>query len=298
MKKALVLFLALLLIAGCAAGNEGTEQNKETATPATEETAGTDTTSQPTKTMTEFDGENIEVVTSASIVQPDFIQHYLPKGYTDSESKKAMFVIADPRYDSVTYDLANTAMKHLEENGIEVVARDLYTMRFNPVLMPADFYNAKDGFGETPEDVKTEQEYITRSDYIIFVYPNWHDSETAMLKGYKERVFAKQFAYEDTEDGLKGKLSGKGVYTIMNCGWLGGGRGSHGDGIIDKETWDKYMSAFKVFDDDTCGFWGTENLGRFVNDRTPSNTSADYANEIEALRTALKSHLDKVFFEK
>ena len=296
MKKLAVILLALLLAAGCAAQKPVEEEQTTPAPEAVEEKV--DTTSQPTKTMTEYDGENIEAVTSASIVQPDSIQHYLPKGYTDSESKKAMFVIADPRYDSVTYDLANTAMKHLEDNGIEVVARDLYTMRFNPVLMPQDFYNAKDGFGETPEDVKTEQDYVTQSDYIIFVYPNWHDAETAMVKGYKERVFAKQFAYEDTEDGLKGKLDGKGVYTIMNCGWLGGGRGYIGDGIIDTETWDKYMNAYKVFDDDTCGFWGTENLGRFMNDRTPSNTSENYASEIEELRTALKSHLDKVFLGK
>ena len=119
---------------------------------------------------------------------------------------------------------------------------------------------------------------MTKADYLIFVYPNWHDTPTAMAKGYMEKVFAKKFAYQDLPGGgLEGMLSGKGMYTIMNCGYLGGGRGWIGDGVgIEDEKWDRYMEAFKVFDDDTAAFWGVENLGRFVNDRTPANGSEQY----------------------
>ena len=55
---------------------------------------------------------------------------------------------------------------------------------------------------------------------------------------------------------------------------------------------------FKVLDDDTSAFWGTENYGRFVNDRTSNNESENYGEEINALCDALKAYLDKVYFGK
>ena len=85
----------------------------------------------------------------------------------------------------------------------------------------------------------------------------------------------------------------------MNCGYLGGGRGYIGDVVgIEDEKWDTYMKAFKVSDDDTSAFWGTENYGRFVNDRTPSNESENYGEEISTLRDDLKAYLDKAYFGK
>ena len=58
------------------------------------------------------------------------------------------------------------------------------------------------------------------------------------------------------------------------------------------------MKAFEVFDDDTAAFWGVENVGRFMNDRTPSNSSENYESELTELENALKANLDKVYFSK
>lgn len=240
----------------------------------------------------------VDATTSASIVPSEFVQTYESKGFTTGDAKKALFVVGDPRKDSVNYDLARTAMKHFEENGVEVEVRDLYDMNFNPVLMPEEFYYAKDGNGEPTADIKKEQELVSQADYIIFAYPNWHDTPNAIVKGYMEKVFAKKFAYQDTENGLEGMLKGKSIYTIMNAGFLGGGRGYIGDGVgINDAVWDEYMKAFEVFDNDTAGFWGVENKGRFVNDRTPKNSSESYAEEINELRDALKTQLNEVFFK-
>lgn len=106
--------------------------------------------------------------------------------------------------------------------------RDLYKIGFNPVLPLESFFHAKDGFGKTPADIAVEQPYVSAADYIIFAYPNWHDSPNAITKGYMERVFSKQFAYRDTDKGLEGLLKGKCTYTIMNAGWVGQGRGDVG----------------------------------------------------------------------
>ena len=240
----------------------------------------------------------VDAGTSATIVPDELIQKYTPKGFTDGDGKKALFVVGDPRKYSLNYDLISTAMKHFEEKGVEVELRDLYDIGFNPVLSAENFYYAKDGSGEPTPEIRKEQDFVTKSDYIIFCYPNWHDTPTAIVKGYMETVFAKQFAYKDTDQGLEGMLKDKSIYTIMNAGFLGGGRGYIGDGVgIDDEAWDEYMEAFRVLDDDTAGFWGVENKGRFVNDRSPSNSSETYEEELTKLREDLIEKLNKDFFE-
>lgn len=245
---------------------------------------------------------DVDAVTSASIVPEALRQTVKPNGYTrDGKAKRVLFVVGDPRHESVEWDLVNTAMKHLMEKGFEVELRDLYRMKFNPVLPLETFFHAKDGFGKAPNDVAVEQLMVALSDYIVFCYPNWHDSPNAITKGYMERVFSKQFAYRDTEKGLEGMLKDKAVMTIMNAGWVGMGRGDVGNGIPKKEgdksnpIWDSYLNAYKVVDDDTCGFWGTKNLGRFVNDRTPGNKDPKYAEKLEKLRADLCRSLDQKF---
>ncbi|MGL4738911.1 MAG: NAD(P)H-dependent oxidoreductase [Cellulosilyticaceae bacterium] len=298
MSKKLIGALALVGLAttfvACAqpttATSEVSSEQTQEAQEVTEKTEG------EADAMTA--ASEVDATTSASIVPENLVASYVPKGFTNSESKKALFVVGDPRKDSVAYDLANTAMKYFESNGVEVELRDLYTMNFNPVLAPEQFYYAKDGKGEPTPEIKTEQDFVTQADYIIFAYPNWHDTPTAIVKGYMETVFAKKFAYQDTSEGLDGMLKEKSIYTIMNAGFLGGGRGYIGDGVgINDAAWDEYMKAFEVLDNDTADFWGLENKGRFVNDRTPKNSSEKYEVEINELRAALEAELNEVFFQ-
>lgn len=292
MKRLILSMAAIFMMAGCTAPS--TPQT--TPTPTTTPTTSAQTTAKTTTDS--FTGPTQDSVTSASIVPEDLVKTYAPKGFSDSDAQKAIVVIGDPRHNSVLWDMANTTMAYLEEKGMEVEKRDLYSMNFNAVLSAGDFYYAKDGQGEPSEAVKAEQDLITQADHIIFIYPNWHDSEIAIVKGYKEKVFAKTFAYQDGANGLEGLLTDKTMYSIMNCGYLGGGRGWIGDGVgIEDEKWDRYMNAFEVFDDDTAAFWGVTNVGRFMNDRTPSNTSANYKVELEELETALKENLDKTYFK-
>ena len=172
-------------------------------------------------------------------------------------------------------------------------------MKWNPVLSFDEFYYQKDGIGTPTKDVAEEQKFVTQADYIIFVYPNWHDSANSIVKGYQERVFAKEFAYTADSNGLRGLLKGKGLFTIMNCGFLGGGRGFIGNGVgISDEKWDSYMKAYKVFDDDLAEWWGMDNYGRFMNDRYPKNLSENYSKEIDKLREDLKVYLNKTFINK
>ncbi len=165
--------------------------------------------------------ENVDAVTTASIVPAAHRQTVKPNGFTKSDKKKVLFVVGDPRHESVEWDLVNTAMAHFMAKGLEVELRDLYEIGFSPVLPRESFFHAKDGFGQAPEDVAREQPFVAAADYIVFAYPNWHDSPNAIVKGYMERVFSKQFAYRDTEKGLEGLLKDKAIYTIFIAGWIG-----------------------------------------------------------------------------
>ena len=242
---------------------------------------------------------NVDAVTSASIVPKNLRQSVKPNGFTPGEAKakRILFVVGDPRHESVEWDLVNTAVKYFMEKECEVELRDLYEIGFNPVISSETFYQAKDGLGETPVDVAAEQKYVNAADYIIFAYPNWHDTPNAITKGYMERVFQKKWAYRDTDKGLEGLLKGKAFFTIMNAGWVGMGRGDIGDGIgkNSNPVWDKYLGAFRVLDEDTAGFWGMKTLGRFVNDRTPGNFDQDYAEKLAKLRADLVQALERKF---
>ncbi|MGL4347753.1 MAG: NAD(P)H-dependent oxidoreductase [Chitinophagaceae bacterium] len=233
--------------------------------------------------------------TSATVVPQNLVFVSQPKGFTANNKKKVLFVLGDPRDYSVLSYMSYKTIEYLEQQGFEVELRDLYKMNWNPILSEEEFYYQKDGEGTIPEELLVEQQLVTKADYIIFSYPNWHDTPIAIVKGYMERVFASGFAYTSTPQGPKGLLEGKAIFTIMNAGFLGGGRGDMGDGRVDKRAWDSYMGAFKVLDDDTARWWGMENLGRFVNDRNPQNESPTYATELQDLHTDLTNHLRKTF---
>ena len=294
MKKILTIITLVLLLTttGCQSQSNETIETTPSIVPTT------DTNSSATDVVVEdIDGKPIDTITSASIVIADEVQTMNVDGFSDSDKEKVLMVIGDPRKDSVNYDLAITAAHYLQEKGMEVEVRDLYDIEFNPVLYLKNFYYSKDGFGEPSSEIQIEQDFVTESDHIIFVYPNWHDTPNAIVKGYMETVFAKQYAYESTSDGLQGMLVDKSIFTIMNAGFLGGGRGFINDGVgIDDEAWNEYMNAFKILDDDTAKFWGVNNYGRFINDRTPKNNAPTYSEEINQLRQDLKNYLDTIYF--
>lgn len=117
--------------------------------------------------------KNVDAVTSASVVPKAFRQTVKPNGFKRGTNKvRVLFVVGDPRHESVEWDMVNTAMQHFMDKGCEVKLRDLYALDWNPILTRENFLQAKDGFGKTPEDVAIEQLYVAAADYIIFAYPN------------------------------------------------------------------------------------------------------------------------------
>lgn len=126
---------------------------------------------------------------------------------------KHVIVYAHPNTESFNHAILETVKKELEEKGHEVRVRDLYELNFNPVLGASDFISFSQG--NTPADIKEEQEHISWADSITFIYPVWWAGLPAILKGYVDRVFSHGFAYAYGENGIEKLLSGKKDYYYL-----------------------------------------------------------------------------------
>jgi NAD(P)H dehydrogenase (quinone) len=127
-----------------------------------------------------------------------------------------MIITAVHRDESFLSQGTERLIRELESNDQDVVVRNLYDLKFDPVLTTDDFLALK--AGSLPADIAREQEYIDASDYIWVVFPIWWTSMPAILKGYIDRVFLSGFAYRMEGDYPKGLLTGKQVIILNSMG--------------------------------------------------------------------------------
>lgn len=120
---------------------------------------------------------------------------------------KHLIVYAHSSEESFNHAILETVSHTLKSKGHEVIVRDLYALDFQPVLKPEDTAAMK--AGQTPEDIKIEQDYVAQADAITFIYPIWWTGLPAIIKGYVDRVFAYGFAYAYGAEGIDKLLSGK-----------------------------------------------------------------------------------------
>eukprot|EP00826_Nyctotherus_ovalis_P066653 TRINITY_DN9878_c0_g2_i1.p1 TRINITY_DN9878_c0_g2~~TRINITY_DN9878_c0_g2_i1.p1 ORF type:complete len:195 (-),score=51.87 TRINITY_DN9878_c0_g2_i1:162-746(-) len=121
------------------------------------------------------------------------------------QSKKILLVCANPKPKSFCHAIVETAVQTFKEKGYETVVRDLYAMKFDPVLHNEEL--TVWGTDALPKDVVEEQKHINWCDLIVLVYPMWWYGMPAILKGYFERVFNEKFAYTEADGLLKGVLN-------------------------------------------------------------------------------------------
>ncbi|MDK2979269.1 MAG: hypothetical protein PWP52_1983 [Bacteroidales bacterium] len=129
---------------------------------------------------------------------------------------KHLIIIAHPRKDSLNYHIKNKIQAYAKKVGDEVEIRDLYKIKFMPVLDYEGLKYLKQG--NVYPDILAEQSYISWADELTFIYPLWWDAFPAILKGYIDRVFTNGFAFKVTEKGIEGLLKGKRVRLITSAG--------------------------------------------------------------------------------
>lgn len=112
---------------------------------------------------------------------------------------KHVIVAAHPRPDSFTLAMAKAYAAEVEAAGDVALLRDLYRMRFDPLLHPGEL---PDHPGFAPRsDVVEERREIADADVFVLVYPLWFNAAPAMLKGYIDRVFGMGFGYSPHSEG-------------------------------------------------------------------------------------------------
>jgi len=155
---------------------------------------------------------------------------------------KYLVIYAHPNPKSFNHAITEEILANLRAQGKEAEVRDLYRLRFNPMLSGDDF--AHFDRGKIPADIQKEQEYIRKADALIFVYPVWWFNMPAILKGYIDRVFSRGFAYEVVNGAIKGLLTGKNVYIINTAGGTPEGYSHFGYNEAIRTTIDTGMFAF------------------------------------------------------
>ncbi len=129
---------------------------------------------------------------------------------------KHLIVYADPNPNGFCHTIVKTLAERLEDSGKDVFLRNLYDLKFDPILSEADLLIiSKD---DHMADVKEEQELIQDASVITFVYPIWWLGPPAILKGYFDRVLAQGFAYSIGKEGLERGLVGKKAVIINTMG--------------------------------------------------------------------------------
>jgi NAD(P)H dehydrogenase (quinone) len=121
---------------------------------------------------------------------------------------KHLVIYSHPNPKSFCHAILDTVSETLKKGNHDFIIRDLYGLGFDPVLKASDFIARQTG--ETPADIKTEQDYITWSDIMTVIYPIWWAGLPAMIKGYIDRVVSYGFAYSrDTDGNVVKMLTGK-----------------------------------------------------------------------------------------
>ncbi len=130
-----------------------------------------------------------------------------------------VLIVYAHRYEnSFNHQILTECMEALIISKHEVDVLDLYKENFNPVMSKDELAIYKEG-KYLDEKVGEYQQRIKNADYLIFITPIWWVSVPAILKGFIDKVFLKEFAFEIPKKFPKGKLNhlkGAAVFTTMS----------------------------------------------------------------------------------
>jgi NAD(P)H dehydrogenase (quinone) len=129
---------------------------------------------------------------------------------------KYLMLYAHPNPSSFNHAIKECVESKLRKEKISFEVRDLYGMKFNPLLSAEDFSLMSKG--RISPDIEKEQEYIRKSEILIFIYPIWWFAMPAIMKGYVDRVFSHGFAFRYTKEGPVGLLADKKAVILNTTG--------------------------------------------------------------------------------
>lgn len=189
------------------------------------------------------------------------------------EPIRHLAVLSHPVAGSFNHQVAETYCETVRECGQEVVLRDLYALRFNPVL---------EYVGQVPE-LRALDDYVEvrRCDVLTFIYPIWFGLPPAMIKGYVDRILGAGF--QPTEDRLRADspfLRGKRMLSLTTSASTEAWLAEQGQLISLREGFDQYLATI----------FGLARTERVHMDSIVPNLNPDYAGEqLERVREATRA---------
>jgi NAD(P)H dehydrogenase (quinone) len=119
---------------------------------------------------------------------------------------KCLVVVAHPVAASFVSTLAAAAIEAAQHNGHDVSVQDLYQDGFQPALTFSERQSYYSGFNRSA--LANEIEKLEEADILILVFPTWWFGFPAILKGWFDRVWAPEAAFDHATDlgAIKPKL--------------------------------------------------------------------------------------------
>jgi NAD(P)H dehydrogenase (quinone) len=127
--------------------------------------------------------------------------------------EKVLIIYAHPNPKSLNHAILEAVTSALIARGAEARVRDLYAMRFDPVLRADELADRH----KLSPDIAEAQADVSWADTLIFIYPIWWTDRPAILKGWFDRVFTNGFAFS-TKGGWRGLLNGRKAIVLQTAG--------------------------------------------------------------------------------
>ena len=114
-------------------------------------------------------------------------------------------ILAHPWHGSFNKAILDTVINNLEKNKKNYTVIDLYKDNFNSNLKEEELELFSKGQYKDPL-VGKYQSILKSTDELFIIFPIWWYDVPAILKGFFDKVMLKDFAYVETNTGLKGLL--------------------------------------------------------------------------------------------
>ena len=119
---------------------------------------------------------------------------------------KSTIVICSTNENSFSRSVMEAVGKGLDKKLKAYELIDLYDDNFNPIMTAEGEKLYCEG-KPSDELVVKYQEILNDTDEIIFIFPIWWNNVPAMLKGFFDKVFIKDFAFTEEDNIPKGLLT-------------------------------------------------------------------------------------------
>lgn len=209
---------------------------------------------------------------------------------------RALIVHAHSEANSFTAAMRDVVRAELGAAGWTLDESDLYAMKFNPVLSPADFGTRRNAehltyaleqrhghdTGTLAPDIQAEVDKVLAADLLVFTFPVFWFSVPAILKGWIDRVFISGPFYGGRRIYDAGGLTGKRALAAFS---LGGREHMFGPGSLHGEL---ETGMLRHFLQGTLGYVGFEVLEPFVAYHAPYLDEAGRKDLLKGLEGHLR----------